>query len=62
MPNVVDIGGDSLSTQAVIIVPFVDDETLYYVFTTEQVYEKHVPAKIFCCDMKEDDGRGRCHL
>ena len=59
MPNGLNIGGDSLSTQAVIIVPFVDDETLYYVFTTEQVYgENTFQLKYSVVDMKEDDGRG----
>jgi len=59
MPNGTEIGGDSLSTQSVIIVPFVDDETLYYVFTTQQVYgENTYELKYSIVDMKEDDGKG----
>ena len=59
MPNGENIGGDSLSTQAVIIVPFVDDETLYYLFTTQQVYgENTFELKYSVVDMKEDDGKG----
>jgi gliding motility-associated-like protein len=59
MPNGTDIGGDSLSTQSVIIIPFVDDNTLYYVFTTEQVYGANTyQLKYSVVDMKEDDGRG----
>ncbi|OEJ99493.1 T9SS type B sorting domain-containing protein [Roseivirga misakiensis] len=59
MPNGTEIGGDSLSNQAVIIVPFVDDETLYYLFTTQKVYgENTFELKYSVVDMKEDNGRG----
>lgn len=59
MPNGTEIGGDSTSTQAVIIVPFVDDETMYYLFTTQQVYgDNTFEVKYSVVDMKEDNGRG----
>ena len=59
MPNGTEIGGDTLSANSVVIVPFVDDETLYYLFTTEQVYgENTFELKYSIVDMKLDDGRG----
>lgn len=59
MPNGDAIGGDSTSTQSVVIVPFEDDETQYYVFTTQEVYgEDTYLLKYSVIDMKEDDGRG----
>ena len=59
MPNGIEIGGDSLSAQAAIIVSFIDDETLYYIFTTEQVYGLNTfRLKYSVVDMKEDDGKG----
>ena len=59
MPNGFAIGGDSVSTQAVLIVPFQDDDTQYYVFTTQEVYgENTFLMKYAVIDMKEDDGRG----
>ncbi|MBL6448357.1 gliding motility-associated C-terminal domain-containing protein [Fulvivirga sp. 29W222] len=32
------LGGDPTATQSVLIVPFPGDETLFYIFTTEEVY------------------------
>ncbi|UII26995.1 PKD domain-containing protein [Fulvivirga maritima] len=32
------LGGDQGSTQSALIVPFPDDETLFYIFTTQEVY------------------------
>ncbi len=59
MPNGTEIGGDSTSTQAVIIVPFVDDDTQYYLFTTKEVYgDNTFEVKFSVVDMKEDNGRG----
>ena len=53
------IGGDILSTQSVIIVPFYDDETLYYVFTTQEVYgTNEYRLKYSVVDMKGGDGLG----
>ncbi len=39
MPNGTNIGGNQQSTQAALIVPFPGDETLYYVFTTEEIFD-----------------------
>lgn len=59
MPNGTAIGGDSTSAQSVVIIPFEDDDTQYYVFTTEEVYgENNYLLKYSVVDMKEDDGRG----
>lgn len=59
MPNGTEIGGDSTSNQAVIIIPFEGDETLYYLFTTQKVYgENTFELKYSVVDMKEDNGRG----
>lgn len=59
MPNGTEIGGDSTSTQAVVIVPFEDDETLFYVFTTEEVYgDNTFMLKYSVVDLKEDNGLG----
>lgn len=59
MPNGTEIGGDSTATQAVIIVPIPGDETLYYLFTTQEVYgENTFELKYSLVDMKEDNGRG----
>lgn len=59
MPNGDAIGGDSTSTQSVVIVPFQDDDTQYYVFTTQEVYgDNTYLLKYSVVDMKEDDGRG----
>jgi len=59
MPNGSQIGGDSTAIQAVIIIPFPDDETLYYLFTTENVYgENTYQLKYSIVDMKADNGNG----
>lgn len=59
MPNGTAIGGDSTSAQSVVILPFADDDTQYYVFTTQEVYgENTYLLKYSVIDMKEDDGRG----
>jgi gliding motility-associated-like protein len=53
------IGGDILSNQSVIIVPFYDDETLYYVFTTQEIYgSNEYRLKYSVVDMKGGDGLG----
>lgn len=53
------LGGDVTSTQSVIIVPFIDDETLYYVFTTQEVYgTNEYRLKYAVIDIKEGDGLG----
>ena len=59
MPNGTGIGGDSTSTQAVVIVPFEDDETLFYVFTTEEVHgDNTYMLKYSVVDLKEENGLG----
>ncbi len=59
MPNGNQVGGDSTSTQSVIILPFINDETLYYVFTTQEVYgEGSFEIRYSIVDMKGDNGRG----
>lgn len=59
MPNGSAIGGDSTATQSVVIVPFPDDDTQYYLFTTQEVYgENTFLLKYSVVDMKDDDGRG----
>jgi len=39
MDNGIPIGGDNGASQSSIIIPFPDDETLFYVFTTRQVFD-----------------------
>jgi len=59
MENGAAIGGDVLSTQSVIIVPFLDDETLYYLFTTQEIYgTNEYRLKYSVVDMKGGDGLG----
>lgn len=63
MPNGTELGGDNVSAQSVIIVPFVDDETLYYIFTTQEVYgDNTFELKYSVVDMKEDNGLGNVIL
>lgn len=59
MPNGTDIGGDINSTQSVLIVPFSDDETLFYLFTTQEIYGTNTyMLKYTVVDLKEDNGLG----
>ena len=59
MENGDSIGGDNGSTQSVVIVPFEDDETLYYIFTTQEVYgTNEFQLKYSVVDIKEGDGLG----
>lgn len=63
MLNGTDIGGDSTSTQAALIIPFQDDNTLFYVFTTEQVYgDFSFRLKYSIVDMKFDSAYGKVIL
>lgn len=54
------LGGSNESSQSVLILPFPDDETLYYIFTTEEVYntnnEYNLRYAIF--DLKRNNGLG----
>ncbi|WP_420387997.1 gliding motility-associated C-terminal domain-containing protein [Roseivirga sp.] len=59
MPNGSEIGGDSTAVQSVMIIPLPEDETIYYVFTTQEVYgENSFELKYAIVDMKADNGRG----
>lgn len=60
MMNGDSIGGDSVSTQSAIIVPFTAETTLFYVFTTEEVYgDGAYQTKMAIVDMKKDSARGQ---
>lgn len=61
MVNGKNIGGDSVSTQSAIIMPFTSEETtLFYIFTTEEVYgDKLFQTKAAIVDMKKDSARGQ---
>jgi gliding motility-associated-like protein len=53
------IGGDSTSTQSAIIVPVPNETTLFYIFTTQEVYGTGTfQAKMSLVDMKRDFARG----
>jgi len=60
MVNGTDIGGDSSATQSAMILPFVNDETMFYIFTTEEVYGDYTfNMKMSIVDMKGDTARGK---
>lgn len=53
------IGGEETSSQSAIILPFSGDQTMYYIFTTENVYgDGEYALRYTIVDMKEDEGRG----
>ncbi len=53
------IGGEQGATQSVIIVPVPGDETLYYIFTTQQVHGSNTyEARYSLFDLKENNGTG----
>lgn len=54
------IGGDSVAIQSATIMPFSDDQTLFYIFTSEQVYSDDgvFRNKVSIVDIKEDSARG----
>ncbi len=59
MENGEVIGGGRGSTQSVAIVPSEDDETIFYIFTTQEVYgTNEYRLKYSVVDMKEGDGLG----
>ncbi|MFK7952071.1 MAG: PKD domain-containing protein [Ekhidna sp.] len=54
------IGGDVSSSQNSMILPFNGDQTMFYLFTTEQVYgDNEYALKYSIIDMKEDNGLGK---
>ncbi len=62
MPNGTDIGGNQESTQSSLIVPFPNDETLFYVFTTEEIFDNSgndsYKMGYAIVDIKQDMGLG----
>ncbi|MBC6410173.1 MAG: gliding motility-associated C-terminal domain-containing protein [Ekhidna sp.] len=60
MVNGNNIGGDQRSAQNTLIMPFAGDETLFYLFTTEQVYGDDAYAlRYSVIDMKGDTAKGK---
>ncbi|MEM9895260.1 MAG: PKD domain-containing protein [Bacteroidota bacterium] len=60
MVNGDSIGGDEASAQNTLIMPFNEDQTIFYLFTTEQVYgDSTYSLKYSIVDMKEDSARGK---
>lgn len=54
-----NLGGEQSATQSALIVPFPNDETLFYIFTTEEVYGNgnyQMEYSIF--DLKQNNGDG----
>lgn len=59
MSNGSNIGGDSTAVQSAIAVPFPNDSTMYYIFTTQEVFGGGTyQLKMSMVDMKKDVGRG----
>ncbi len=59
MVNGDSINGDSTAAQAALILPFPDDETLFYVFSTEEVYgDFDYKLLLSIVDIKDDTARG----
>ena len=52
-----DLGGDQESTQSSLIVPFPEDETLYYIFTTDAVFGTDILGYSIL-DIKGNNGLG----
>ena len=53
------IGGDPGSTQAALIIPVPGDETLYYIFTTQEVYGSYTYRVAYTLfDLKLNNGTG----
>ncbi|MEQ9230103.1 MAG: PKD domain-containing protein, partial [Cyclobacteriaceae bacterium] len=60
MMNGTDIGGDETANQSAIIMPFADETTMFYIFTTEEVPgDGSYQAKVAIVDMKRDTARGQ---
>ncbi len=52
-----NIGGSQNATQSALIVPFPEDETLFYIFTTDEVFGDYV-MRYSILDIKGNDGLG----
>jgi gliding motility-associated-like protein len=52
--------GDSTSAQGTLIMPFMDDITMFYIFTTSEVVgtKTNYPMRYAVVDMKKDSARG----
>ncbi len=60
MVNGSDIGGDQTAAQSALILPYGNDNTLFYIFTTEEVYgDGSFALRYSIVDMKEDQARGK---
>ncbi|SNT35704.1 gliding motility-associated C-terminal domain-containing protein [Ekhidna lutea] len=60
MVNGDTIGGEQRSAQNSLIMPFADDQTMFYIFTTERVYgDDEYALRYSIVDMKEDAARGK---
>ena len=58
-PNPPGIGGESGSTQSALIVPVAGDETLYYIFTTQEVHGTNTyELRYSLFDLKLNGGTG----
>ena len=54
-----NIGGGQRSTQSVLIMPFAEDETMYYVFTTEEIFgDNTYNLNYSVVDIKENNANG----
>ncbi len=59
MLNGTNIGGENTAAQSALIIPFADDGTLFWIFTTEEVYgDFEYQLKYSIVDMKGDTARG----
>jgi hypothetical protein len=59
MENGTQIGGDSTAAQSALIIPFADDNTFFYIFTTEEVYgDDAYQLKYSIVDIKQDTALG----
>lgn len=59
MMNGDSIGGDSTAVQSALIMPFEEETTLFYIFTSQEVYGSgQYQNKVAVVDMKEDSARG----
>lgn len=58
MPNGTDIGGDQLSSQSALVVPFPGDPTRYYIFTTGLVNGSPAEIRYSIVDMKVNNTLG----
>ncbi len=59
MANGTNLGGDSTSAQSSMILQFPDDETMFYVFSTQELYGDRTNRLLMSIvDIKDDTARG----